>query len=460
MSIGGGPANAGLRELESFLVGPRSGLPDPALLQRHAIAGFAYALGSGTEPHPTLRHEYVVGVTAHLATRAALVPLVTAWREAGIEVLLFKGFYLADALYDSPGGRRYHDADVVVRPDDARRAIEIAAGLGWRTVAARGAPTRVDPTGHMEAVLESGVTLVDLHRYVVHSTPNSAATARRITEAAWAASREIEWWGTTVRELDPYDGLLLGTILSRAWSGDGWGIRASDILDMRLHVEHFGCTREGLEERARVLGCPRTLALFLRRCDPWAGRVDLAPPPLWRRRWWDALVARERGGFGGRRRLLHLRRASIPQLIELLPLMWRVRRALTAGGDPAAVLERVDHTTSARTWAAVARGDLDRLFASVRVLALALVPHGDRCQVRSIVLYRLLQAQGLQVRLTFGIETTARGTRRHAWLTRDEAGPELAAYWNACRSDEVVATFTRETTTREPVLASSEHRPS
>jgi hypothetical protein len=63
---------------------------------------------------------------------AKIGPLIAGLRAAGIDVMLLKGAPLVLAYYRNYGLRPMADIDVLVPPQQARRAIETAGRLGWR----------------------------------------------------------------------------------------------------------------------------------------------------------------------------------------------------------------------------------------------------------------------------------------------------------------------------------------
>ncbi|MBK9180715.1 MAG: nucleotidyltransferase family protein [Acidimicrobiales bacterium] len=62
----------------------------------------------------------------------ATVPVLDAFRAAGIEVLALKGLGLLGDTYPQHRLRPVGDADLLVRPDRAADAYRIVTGLGWR----------------------------------------------------------------------------------------------------------------------------------------------------------------------------------------------------------------------------------------------------------------------------------------------------------------------------------------
>ncbi|HXV87374.1 MAG TPA: nucleotidyltransferase family protein, partial [Gemmatimonadales bacterium] len=104
----------------------------PAALRASRLSAFAYTqLPEHHALKAELRPDYLASLARHQEIKAELVPLVAAWRAAGIEVLLYKGFYLAEFIYAAPGARFHGDVDLLVRPEQAAAALRLAGELGW-----------------------------------------------------------------------------------------------------------------------------------------------------------------------------------------------------------------------------------------------------------------------------------------------------------------------------------------
>jgi len=369
--------------------------------------------------HPAyghLRPDYLQQLGRHHRLRQNLVPLLRAWRAAGIEALLFKGFYLAEFVYPSPGARSYGDVDVAVRPADVSRAVQVAVGLGWREGAlgplpghwTHAAPALVDP--------DAGAML-DLHRLVVQSRSPFQRVQRRITEAVWAASREVEWEGVRVRVPDPIDSLVVGLVLQRCWSDDRWRIKPHDALDFRFLTDHGEIRRDAIARRARELGCSRTVEIFLSRCDPEAGVLDLAPPSPGQLIRWDDAVRRERRSGGRGERWLR-RSVMLPRVLWWVllatPMVVRARRAVQAGPGMRALLDALSAGNAVpRPTPAGRRRIVYGILWTLRIFRYN--PAGD-CLVRSLALYGGLRAAGWPAVFVSGVRRGEGGIEGHAWV--------------------------------------------
>jgi hypothetical protein len=358
--------------------------------------------------------------------------LVAAWRRAGIDVLLFKGFALAEFVYPVAGCRPAADVDVLVPPADADRAEAIARSLGWESDRFLHehpftGSTRT-PSYHAVADLTrpDAAARVDLHRIALHtrryrrSAPG--ALPARITSALWAASEERAWEGTTVRVPSAVDAALIGLILQRCWSGDRWQVRPRDVVDLQVLAERAGVTRAALEARARELGCTRTVAAFLDRCDPDTAGADMfaSPSPRTLRRL-DRLALPERGLLGLPEMLadaLLMLPGLIGAVLPVLPEVRRVRRALARHQDVRVLLRSLDASTPPR---AVHDGadvaELVRVYqGAVWAASLRPEPTVGRCLYLSLIMYSALRRRGYPATFVSGVRRQANGIAGHAWV--------------------------------------------
>jgi len=108
------------------------------------------------------------GLNERLLTEVA--PVVTAWHEAGIEVLCFKGLGLLGDTYPTQHLRAIGDADVLIRRDRVPDALRIMRRLGWRV---RPGLTLQYRLGLTTANLGNGTGVsIDLHQHPARMMPD------------------------------------------------------------------------------------------------------------------------------------------------------------------------------------------------------------------------------------------------------------------------------------------------
>lgn len=428
-----GPAAASLR---TWLLDPGAALPPLPLLREAGLAPYAYTLlPAGHPARDLLLGDVAQAVARHQQTRRAIRGLLAAWREAGIEAMLFKGFYLSEMLYPAAGTRVYADVDLRIDPRYERAAAGIAKAAGWREVSNTGELGRAWLHCAFTVHRPGGAAEVDVHRWLLHTRQPLHGVQRRITEQVWALARRREWEGVEVLEPDPVDTLVVGLALQRCW-GDGARIRPRDAADVRLLMERGRVTREDALARARELGCERTVRFFLDRCDPLDGRLSLAaessPPRL--RLWWAAF--RDQPALAAQRAVrwgmfaATMGRDLPPALRELV----RARRALRPRG-PGALREILEAVPPVGTGARGSLWERGRTIRAHGLVARVLgIPGRDLPLVRSLALYGALRRQGWPVSLVRGEGGPGAPAPDHTWLELDgEVLYELAEPANRAR---------------------------
>lgn len=393
--------------------------PSVEVLRSTRLAAYGYTTLPRANPErSSLRPDYIATLGRHHRIKREIIPLFRAWRDVGIELLVFKGFHLAEFVYPLPGARFHGDVDVLIPRGREALAARIARSLGWHEAMLQ----TIGPSHSHNAfslVRADGTTMVDVHRDVIHVMLPWHRVQRRITDAVWAASRVRSWEGLDLRELCPVDMLLVGLVLQRCWSLDSWQLKPHDVVDFRHIAERFSVDVDELRRRAMELGCERTLAIFLSRCDPASGRLELGRPHTVRRWRWNASAFSERGLLGEWE--LAVARlcgapSGIPAALSMVPTVLRVHLALRIHRDLDALLRALTPSVHA---AAPSRSRAD-VIAAVR-WAIRLVGtwnHGP-CVVLALASYVKLREAGWPVQFVSGVRRDQNGTIGHAWIEHD-----------------------------------------
>jgi hypothetical protein len=386
-------------------------------------ARFTLSAGAAaSDPAPAAdRRPYLAALARHHSIKRELIPLVAAWGAAGIDVLLYKGFFLAEFVYPAPGTRFHGDVDILIHPEHAPEALRLAQALGWRQ---RWYPRRVgaaDGGALFDLYRPGGAAQLDVHQLLVPAARWWKRRQRAITAGVWARSRLREWEGSAVRLPDPLDAIVVNLALERAVADAARGLKPHDAVDLALLMERGPATRRDLEHHARELGCARTLSFLLRQCEP-ALVPTVAPSPsrITRLRWqatgaWD-------GGFVN---VPHpfLRAARSPALAwdiaTVLPLLARVRRAMRRHRDVRAILADLTHAATPAT-----RGTARKRWRTIRAIhwACKLLPIGPAdgsCLPRALAIYAALRRQGWVVEFVSGVRRDPTGLHGHAWVEED-----------------------------------------
>jgi hypothetical protein len=174
----------------------------------------------------TLRAEWAASLRADavraLVLTGELVALAEGFSAAGIPVLPHKGPLLAEAAYGDLALREYADLDLLVRPEDLRRSIELLAARGYRPAERLGwlSPEALRRwTGEICYSSGRGIA-VDLHwrltprHYPVELDP----------ELLWRSCGTIALAGTNLPTLRPEAAFLLLAVhgAKHLWKAIGW----------------------------------------------------------------------------------------------------------------------------------------------------------------------------------------------------------------------------------------------
>lgn len=402
-------------------------MPAADVVRAAQLGAYAYTTLPDDDPaRPQFRADYLSALTRHHAIRRELVPLLAAWHRAAIEVLLFKGFYMAQFVYPVPGSRFHGDVDLALPRGREKEASVIARARGWTEHANSADAGR--PYLHCAFNLDrrDGATRIDAHRYLVHSRLPWPRLQPRVTAAVWNRSLETQLDGVPCRIPDPTDALLV-LALQRCW-GDGWRLKMHDAIDMRHLTERFDVDRRALLDRARALGCARTVRIFLDMCDPENGRVRLDAPARGTVRRHQISVLPERPLLAVERPLMYARLAPgvLYDAARSTPLVLRTVRLARRHRDIDALLSAATPRTQRKM--PPRRDEQRRIVRGIRwSVRLLRIDSGGSCLVRSLAIYTALRNRGWPAVFVSGVRRTDEGALLgHAWVELDgEVLPEL-----------------------------------
>jgi hypothetical protein len=289
-----------MNPLESFLLGliPSEDVPLEFLSDSRLHPFFYSCTPSDHSAKAVFRPAFLAATARHALIKSHIVELIRAWNAVGIIPLMFKGFYLAEFVYDIPAKRFYGDVDILIKEEDALKAIQIAKEvLGWIELWNRN--DSVNKNVHEESHLftkDQSVRL-DLHRFVLHNYTSLDRDAKLLTKQVWQDSKEITWEECQVRLPSESDSVLFGIVLSRMWD-EAPGIKPHDILDLRAIRQFSGLSFEVLSSRAQEFGLGNVLDVYLERCNPWENVLSLKSlsksdlrrwrrsfPSIWQLKW-------------------------------------------------------------------------------------------------------------------------------------------------------------------------------
>ena len=150
-----------------------------------------------------LRNGYYRTLALNAQNYATIAPALTALHQEQIGVLLLKGVYLAEFVYQDIGLRPMGDLDLLVPRADLQRALTILGQAGFESE--REYLEQADGQLHFHApALEKNGTMVEIHWDL--ASPNSPI--RPDIPALWQRSGPLKINNSSAFALDPGDQLL------------------------------------------------------------------------------------------------------------------------------------------------------------------------------------------------------------------------------------------------------------
>lgn len=224
--------------------------------------------------HP-LRNR-IKGIYRHAAYRNRLLAhraaqLLGVLAGEGIEVILLKGIVLAEQHYDDCADRPMGDVDMLVRRQDAPRAMALLRALdGWQVI--EPTPLRdLDALRHAQGYSNGNGFDVDLHWTLL---PELGYYPEEMA-GFWQRSLSMPFHGQTVRRLGPADQLFHLCAHGVRWNNGSclrWSVDAMQLLRNEPDLDWQALLK--LAERCRYPLLLREALGFL--------RTELAAPiPAW-----------------------------------------------------------------------------------------------------------------------------------------------------------------------------------
>jgi hypothetical protein len=410
------PMNA----LESFLLGlsraeeiPLGLMTDPRLFPL-----FYSSLPADHTEKNRFRSSFLAATARHAMMKTRMLELIRAWNDAGIVPMLFKGFLMAEFVYDTPANRYYGDVDVIVREADAARAAQIAATFpGWIEVWNR--VGNVTDFSHEEShVFSSDKNIaLDLHRLAVHNYGSYVTQARQITASTWEKALEQTWENCSIMMPSAEDCALIGIVLARSWTQDNdIGVKPNDVTDLIQLGRKKGLTRERLLARANSFGLNKIVEAYLQRCDPWQQMLILGSVPKEIILEWRSLFPSQwqsDWNNNSRERFLRAPNAAF-EMLQQIPNLLRVKAIIRDETDLQTMMERNEPQQRAKPNQSMAR--ISQITRGLSWALRLLGPHKDPCVPRSMCIYHALKAEGYKVEFVSGVRRNNGKLEGHAWV--------------------------------------------
>lgn len=191
--------------------------------------------------------------------------VLNALCDRGLEVIVLKGLYLAEAVYKGIGLRTFDDIDLLLHRSDLPAALEVMRGMGYEL------STWYDPDDpnrdikHVPPLMKKGAPIVELHWTILEEDEPFAIGV----EGMWARSVTAEIAGVKVQGLSAED-LLLHLNLHLTYQHRlAAGVR--NLYDIDAVIRQSGVDWTRLVTTAREWDAERVTWLTLRLLQEIAG---------------------------------------------------------------------------------------------------------------------------------------------------------------------------------------------
>jgi hypothetical protein len=186
-----------------------------------------------------IREHYLSNSQRNLAKAGVLIRILHRLEQEGISAIPYKGPALAVMAYGDLGLREFEDLDLLVRPQDLRRAREILLGDGFRP--AYGLTTRQEHRllrrkGQLSMLLDGH--LVELHQELFHPS-----FGFRMDHGALDGRLEpVSVAGRLVPTYSPEDTLLILAAhgAKHFWCSLGWICDLAELVHARRDLDWSG----------------------------------------------------------------------------------------------------------------------------------------------------------------------------------------------------------------------------
>ena len=253
------------------------------LAQKQSVAPMLYARlkERGITPSPAaaqqLREIYLANAARNTRLLHEVGNIFRALQAADIPVIPLKGAMLAEAVYGNIALRQIGDVDLLVKPVDLKKALDVLRTLGYAPKHPFEIESERRISQHMPQLSKRGGVTLDLHwtivnpRYNVHFDDNDL-------DQVWSRANPVKIGGVQVLMFSPMDLLwhlcLHASVQHRF---DDIGLRG--FWDMALVIRRYGdqIDWEQFTRRVNQWGIANGVHLALQLTEEWTGVAVPAP---------------------------------------------------------------------------------------------------------------------------------------------------------------------------------------
>lgn len=227
----------------------------PLLWHRLKEKGLEGALDRGAAEH--LRESFRQNSMRNLRLYGELRLLLNALNAEGIPLVLLKGIYLAEAVYGNMGLREMNDIDVLARPSDLGRIVEVLTGMGYAPLQAIHEGITDTARHHLPPIAKKGGATFEIHWDL---TPPEERY-RIAPEVLWERTMPVSVAGCNALALAPEDLLLHLCWHTSYHHRFAFGLRPS--CDITETISRFGAGLDWLAIAERAIGCGSQRGVYL-----------------------------------------------------------------------------------------------------------------------------------------------------------------------------------------------------
>lgn len=179
----------------------------------------------------------VVSLKRNMHLLFELRRILPAFQAEGIDVIPLKGAFLAVELYGNIARRQLGDLDLLVRPTDLSKALDVLNSLGYFSKVPFDIESERQLSQHMPQVSNGAQVQLDLH-WTISSPWVDIPFDDSDLEGIWDRALPFTLSGVNVLQLSPVD-LLLYLTMHAAVQHRFDGIALRNFWDMALLIRHY-----------------------------------------------------------------------------------------------------------------------------------------------------------------------------------------------------------------------------
>jgi hypothetical protein len=227
-----------------------------------------------------LQQVYFRVLSRNMVLNHAFSQIGMAFQQGGIEIIPLKGIFLAEYLYREPGLRQFSDLDILVKPDDASKCVQILESLHFRKASAHISDfvleTHKDVV-HLTPMLKEGVS-VEIHLKLHAASENYNMSIPDV----WNLSEKSSLHGVEIRTMHLDDLLIHQCLhLDKHFSGGHMQLKSFyDIVNiLEIHQQDIDWNR--FTSRCKLHQSEVTVFRYI-LLTAWYFEVQL-PEEIWKK---------------------------------------------------------------------------------------------------------------------------------------------------------------------------------